>query len=198
MATAPRPVGTEPEQRSFDVVLARRVDEPVWWAPLAGPIEGAIASIPTHRETASGRRNASQIRLVLLSSGVLIVVLWQSPWAPLALLLCLSALVVPMGETRRRSLRAKLRASRKKSTIDRQSAVLTTDDRHVTLTRGEERLRRIRRGAMEVSRDGELVCVRGGGKKRDRFVVVAEGHAPPEDDLWVETADVADIEAALR
>lgn len=186
------PVSTD---QQFDVVVARRVVEAAWWSGVSRAFESVVAAVPTHRDSASGRRNAAQVRTVMLGTGVAVVVLSQSPWAPLALVLCVLALVVPMSESRRRQLTARLRAGRVRSAVERTPAVLVLDSKHVTLGNAGEPVRRLRRSALELTYGDDLLELRAGAKKRDRFIVV--DHGSPDEEMWVE-GDREAIRGALQ
>ena len=126
---------------------------------------------------------------------MLVVVLWQSIWAPFALILCLIALVVPMSESRRRQLAISLRTRRQHTRISRKPAQLAIDARHVTLTQGEERVRHLRRSALRVTRAANSLELSAGGKKRERLLVAS--FEPPDEEIWAEAEDLDAIETTL-
>ncbi len=181
---------------SVEVVVTRRVSEAAWWAGLSKALERVVGNLPTYRDTVRGRRNANQVRLVILATGVLVVVLWRSPWAPTALILCASALFLPISESRRRHLCATLRTRRMITRLVSAPGKLEVDDTHVTLTCEGETLRRFRRKVTKLRQTKDAMELRAGKKKVERLVVV-EGSAEPSEDLWL-VGDRAVIEQLLR
>ena len=119
---------TEPAR--FAVTIVRRVSYAPWWGGLSKLAERLVGSIPTHRDSRSGRRNAAQVRGALLAAGILTVVLWRSPWAPSALLVCFAAFVVPISSSKRRQIIARLRTSRRKTRVERTAALLEVNEKH--------------------------------------------------------------------
>jgi hypothetical protein len=177
-------------------VVARRVAHAPWWAGLGKRWEAFAGALPYHRDSRSGRRNANQIRLALLSFGILVVVFWQSPWAPAALLLCLSALVLPISESKRRQLVASARAKRKGTRVERVPGVLSIEEKHVTLMVDGERERRLRRTALRIDeRDDGLELV-AGKKKVERVLILTGGES--DEDFWVESNAIERLSDALR
>lgn len=186
------------EVQRFDVTVARRVKFVPRSAPFYRRLESFVGALPSHRDTRSGRRNATQIRVVLLATGILTVVFWQSPWAPLALLLCLIALVLPMPISRRRALVASLRARRAKQTrIERSRGVLEVSQKHLTLLDGDERIRRLRRSAVSVEQEGTTLWMREGQKKKNALAV-SESQTTLDVDAWAEDVSVDRVLAAVR
>lgn len=168
----------------MDVTVCRRVTVAPWWAPVSRWAEALVAAVPQHRDTRSGRRNAQQLRVVLLATGIAVTVLWDSPVAPLALLLCFAALVVPLSESRKRQLLASLRAGRRRETVRREPGRLVLGEAHVELWSGEEQLRRLRRkGLQRIDHDGATE-LRAGGKLSERLTFVDAGDCT--EALWVE------------
>lgn len=173
------------EPDAMEVVVARRVARTPWWSPLSKAAEAVVGNLPTHRDTRSAARSATQIRMAVLGFGILVVVLWESPWAPLALLLCTAALVLPMSESRRRLLVVRLRTARRQTAVVREPARLEIDDKYCTLAAGDVRLRRLRRKALTVVAAEPGLELRSGAKKGDRVRLASPGSALQED-LWIE------------
>lgn len=185
------------DPRRLDVVIARRVAYSPWWGPIVRRLEKVVAMIPTHRDTRSGRRNAMQIRVALLGVGILTVALWESPWAPLALLACATALFVPLSRSKRRQILASLRSRRTKSTrVKRTSGTLEISDKHVTASVADERVRRLRVNQLVIDDEGDRLTLKVGEKKANRLIVCA-GEGSPDIDAWVEDADVEALREAL-
>jgi len=184
------------EATELAVTVARREAHRPWWSPLGKRIERFVGGLPSHRDTRSGRQNAQQIRFVLLVTGILVVGLWESPWAPFALLLSLSALFLPISESKRRQIVASWRVSRTTRTrVVTSKGVLEITAKHATLTVGDERVRRLRRQVLEVLETDEGVELRCGKKKIERLAVCGRESA---DDVWVVARDPDEIVAALR
>lgn len=182
----------------YEVTVARRERHSPWWAPLGKRLEGAIAALPAHRDTRSGRSTGNQVRFTLLGVSILIVVLWNSPWAPLALIGCVAALFVPMSRSRRRQIVASLRAKRTKGTrITRTSGLLEVEPRHITLKVGGERLRRLQRKALQTREDDEGLELSTSKKKSERLLITTTGREPSTD-LWIESDDPGSIRDAAR
>ena len=157
-------------------------------------VERIVAGLPVHRDSVSGRRNAYQIRFLLMAVGIAIVALWESTWAPLALVICATALVLPVSQARRRHLVASLRAKRQGEQIVRVPGIMTIDATHVEVTCSGESLRRLRRKGLRVTGREESLELVSGAKKRERLLVTSE--EPEGEELWIE-ADRGAVEKAL-
>ncbi len=178
------------DDHRLDVTVARRVSYTPWWAGLTRRLEKFVAMIPSHRDTRSGRRNATQIRVALLAIGILTVVLWESQWAPLALIACVLALFVPISQSKRRELVASLRSRRTKaSRVDRTAGTLSISEKHVTLTVDGERVRRLRRNQMSTEKSPKRLTMNVGQKKANTLSIFA-GEGNPDLDVWAERADL--------
>lgn len=171
---------------ALPVRVHQRVRKAAWWAPIPRKLIGVVRAIPAHRDTRTGRRNARQVRIVLLVIGLVIIIFWQSDWAILGVIPALSGLVVPLSERRRRDLTAKLRtASAPRSTVRTVDGTLRVEDDAILLMTGDDVLRRLDRGKAKIVAHDDALELREGSKK-DRCVhLVTPGSAPPgEPDLW--------------
>lgn len=177
------------EEQSIEVTIATRVAHEPWWAPLGRAAERVVRVLPTHRETKSGRRNATQVRVGLLLLGLIAIVFWKSTLAPVGFIPCVLALFVPLSETRRRTVGARLRSARLGNTrVQRQKGRFVATAKHLEVRAGEKRLRRLRRQGLEVLEIDDRIELRE-GKKATEQLVVTRPQAEPDLELWIELED---------
>ena len=177
---------SDPER--IDVTVVRRVAFAPWWSPISRFFEGVVRTIPAHRDSRVGRRNAAQIRAAFLVVGIAIVVLWDSPWAVTGFAFLALALVIPMSESRRRGLIASARAARAGHTREeRTPGILELTDKHITLLHHDQRLRRLLRRNLDVTRTPTTVELRAGAKKIERLVITTTSPDDSSLELWVHT-----------
>ena len=184
---------------SVDVTLARRVRKPTWWAPVGRALEWAVSLLPTHRDSRAAAQRADQVRIAIIAFGILTVVLWNSPYAPLGLLLAASGFVIPLNESRRRSWTIKLRMARERDVVVQQAGRVERQERKVLVIDGTgETIRELRLKTLEHEHSDELVVFRCGGKKRARVVLCDRATDPGEDEeLWI-VADAAQRDVIER
>lgn len=177
----------------LDATFVRRTPHTPWWNRGGIALERLIATLPKHRDSRSGRTNATQARVALMALGIFVIVFWDHPWAPGGLLICATALVLPISEGKRRSLVAQLRVRRTTKTRLRQSpATLTLTAKHLELTGEDGRLRRVLRKNITVEPRADGLRVTAGKKRSDQLVVCSHHDAD-----WIEEHDLKDGVALL-
>jgi len=178
------------DERKIDVTVARRVSHRPWWAPLAGAAERVVRAVPVHRDTKSGRRNALQVRTLLLFVGIVAIVFWRSALAPLGFIPCILALFVPLSETRRRTTAARLRAAQNgASRVVREPGTLVVTEKHIALRASGDEVRRLRRAGLDVAQQDGGLTLSEGRKLSEQLVVRTPASEPSDLDLWIEAND---------
>lgn len=139
-------------QRAEPVVLEVKVprDEPYtpWSAPLWRALAYLLEFIPSYRDSRQGRKNAAQVRVILIVAGLFLMAFGGGEWAGwivIGAILAFSAFAVPIKELRKRTLRGKLRdRSRQGQREVLKPGSLRLDERQVELWVGDEKLRQVR------------------------------------------------------
>lgn len=113
-------------------------------APLWRALDWLVSWLPTHAASRKGRKNAAQVRVGLLVVAVLMLAFGgQTLWLILGGLVGAAALVVPLSEVKKRTLRARLRRRMTGVRQVRQPARLVVDERRVVLEEDGKNLRRV-------------------------------------------------------
>ncbi len=181
---------------SIDVRVCRRRPAPPWWGPIAAPVLGVVRAIPTHRDTRTGRRNATQVRIILIALGVVTIVLWKSNWSLLGFIPAAGALLVPLSERTQRSWIASLRDAKRRTRVDTNEGSILRDGDLLRVTERGEPLREFesRKARLRTNQHGAAL---GTKKKADEIQVVQRGQTPPDTDLWLEVdAPPAELDLA--
>ncbi|MGM0557169.1 MAG: hypothetical protein ACQEVA_12375 [Myxococcota bacterium] len=156
--------------------VLKRVRRKSWWAPLLAPFQTLVALAPSHKSTKKGRRNAAQLRIVLVAVGVLGLAFGgETLYIILGGLIMALGLVIPMSEVRKRTLMGKFKRLRGESPRDTKiSGEVEFDGKRLILRAEDEKLRRIlvdraEHSVRETSFDGHAcleIRPKSGGKSR--------------------------------
>jgi hypothetical protein len=188
---------TESSTQQVPARLEEQVEYVPLWTTLLGPVQTFVALLPSYRSTNAGRQTATQIRAVAFVVGATAMIFGGSVgWVLVGGLFAASALVIPLPESRKRSLQTRLKALRgPRQRTDTRSGQLVYDGRRVILKRGGEKLRRVLIDGDEIvefgAYDGRLAVKLAppSGRKsdtiwivhRDRSIDFADAGDPP---IW--------------
>lgn len=152
-----------------------------------GAMEGLVGFVPSVRESREGRKQANQVRVVLVILAIGLMALGGAEsgiWIVIGAAVAGSAVVMPISELRKRTLRAKYqRRQEKVKEVRWVGGEVRFDGRRLELYEGAKKVRhllvdrqshRVERGRY---RDGVLVMVgpKGGAKKRSIGLYVPGG-----------------------
>jgi hypothetical protein len=136
---------TESSTQQVPARLEEQVEYVPLWTTLLGPVQTFLALLPSYRSTKAGRQTATQIRAVAFVVGATAMIFGGSVgWVLVGGLFAASALVIPLPESRKRSLQTRLKSLRgPRQRTETRDGSLVYDGRRVILKRGDEKLRRV-------------------------------------------------------
>jgi len=182
-------------------VTARRVVEVKKKSALAFIfrfLDWLVSYIPTHRDSSKGRKSALQIRAGLIVCGVLIVGFAGRTWIFVGIAVMALALIAPMAEMRRRSIRAVLKRAQTRKVEDRVDVEVVFDGRRVLVRDAEgDSLVRVLTNKetheiLERNFAGQrAIGIKGPGKKKRQQIWLVTNEAAREELAAIAASDMA-------
>lgn len=129
--------------------------------------------LPSYRNTARGRKFATQAKIATIGAGLIIVVFAGHPWLFIGVALMAAALIAPIREMKKRTLLSKLKKSRYTWTEKRLPVVVSYDGNRMVTREGTRSIHKFKPASVDVRElDGkEAFVIRGGSSRKSDCIV---------------------------
>ncbi|GEM_PF-6624170 len=154
-----------------------------------------LSFIPIHRDSKRGRSRALQIRGAFLVVGIICIAFGKSFFIPIGILLCILALIIPLGESTKRGLVASLKTSGEKRIAHTEKVEIELHKKNILISKDGDELNLIRRKKRKIwSKGYAYVGFRTGQNERFWFRASAEKLDWPDfekNESYTNTIDVS-------